>query len=152
MTGQHKLEEVTLNQHLKHDGKTYPPGVPCELPVELVEKLEAKGKIALEPAATARAAESGEPPHPAQFTDEQRKRLLKASITMMVAGQRGLDRDGRPKVKELEADSGMNTNAEERDALFDELFPEQEEKDGVKKRPFLDRLPGLNTPSSEKGE
>ena len=134
------LEEITLNQHVKFDGVMYEPGKPCDLPVELVEELKAKGKIQQPQAA---ATEEGAEAKPAEFSDEQRRTILMASITMMVVGERNLSKDGKPKVRELEAESGMNTDEAERDALYDELFPEKE-VDGKKSRPWLDTLLGRN--------
>lgn len=140
-----ELKEVTLNQHVKFDGTMYEPDKPCKLPKELVEELKAKGKIQTPQAA---ATEEGAEPKPAEFSGEQRQKLLRASIITMVMDERGLDRDGKPKVAELEADSGMNTNAEERDALFDAMFPE-EEVDGKKTRSYLDRVLGRNKPEKK---
>ena len=120
------MGRVTLNQHLKINGVMYEPGVPCELPEELVEELEKKGKIQEPKHSAAQAADGAPPAQPAEarISDEQRELILRGAIVKMVQSGEGLGQSGAPNVAELEQVSGVNTDATERNALFAELFPE----------------------------
>ncbi|MBW7997520.1 MAG: hypothetical protein FVQ81_13280 [Candidatus Glassbacteria bacterium] len=158
--------EVIVSQHVKFDGTLFAPGEPCGLPDDLAERLTKEGRA--EPAqlraadkpvrspiggkaASSDTEDGGASAETLQFTDAQRKMLLKAAMITMVKDEVGLTGKGLPNVADLEEISGVNTDAKERDALFAEVFPEPD--DGGEKKPgLIDRFLGKGASAKpEKG-